>query len=452
MAATAIHPITATEAKALAYIANPDKTQNGTLIASFACSNDPNLAAQNFADVRSIMGTGRSTCLALHAYQSFKPGEVTPEEALEIGTELAHRITKDQYQFLVTVHTDKDHCHCHIIFNNTNMYNGKSFQYLENRRGLMWKNLRNLSDEICQEHGLSVIENPEMNKGQSWYEWSVDKKNLSWKSKLKYAIDECVSQSIDFEDFLKKCAEREIEAVYSPDKKINLKFRMKGQERFTRARTLGWYYELPQLKSRIKYYQDYKIKKTAIINTANRQGSTRFADIHNMQVASEVINKLTELGISSHEELVAASLAEHAHRSALVGELNNLQRQINELSDAIKELKQYKKLKPVHDQYKAIAGVNAKKKFAKEHASDLQQFERTKALLTDIFGGTSIPGVDKLTRQRDELIALRNTKNEEFKKSKLKTRELDYCRAALDDYLSNERNVQEKKRRKDDLE
>lgn len=452
MATTALHPITATEAKALTYITDPKKTMNGTLVTSFGCSNDPEEAAMHFEMIRQAIGTGRQSTLAWHAYQSFKPGEVTAEEALEIGTELAHRLTKDQYQFLVSVHNDTDHVHCHIILSNTNMVNGKSFGTLENRRGLVWKKLRDLSDEICKERHLSVIEDPEMLKGQSWYEWSMDKKKLSWKTKLRFAIDECVAQSSDFQDFLKRCAEHQIEVVYQPDKVINLKFRMQGQERFTRSRTLGWYYEVPQIESRIRYYQDYKIRRTGIIRTAERQGSTRFADIHNMQIASEVLNKLAERGIETKEELSAASIAEHAHRASLVGQLNALQQQINEKSDMIREVKQYLKLRQVYEDYKAVSGVNAKKKFAKEHASDLQQYERTKAALVDYFGGTKIDSVEKLTRQRAELIEQRNALNEEFKGSKKRLKELDYCRAALEDYLNNEHDTQEHKRKKDALE
>ena len=452
MAATALHPITATETKALTYITNPEKTLGRTLVTSFGCSNDPEEAAIHFEMIRHAIGTGRQSTLAWHAYQSFKPGEVTLEEALEIGTELAHRLTKDQYQFLVAVHGDTDHVHCHIILNNTNMVNGKSFGTLENRRGLVWKKLRDLSDEICKERKLSVIENPEMLKGQSWYEWSMDKKKLSWKTKLRFAIDECVSQSTDFDDFLKRCAEKQIEVIYQPDKVIALKFRMQGQERFTRARTLGWYYEVPQIKSRIRYYQDYKIRRTGIIRTAERQGSTRFADIHNMQITSEVLNKLAELGIETKEELSAASIAEHAHRASLVGQLNALQQQINEKSDIIKEVKQYLKLRQVYEDYKAVSGVNAKKKFAKEHVSELQQYERTKAVLIDYFGGTKIDSVEKLVHQRTELIDQRNELNQEFKASKQKLRELDYCRTALEDYLNNEHDAQKHKRNKDALE
>ena len=169
----------------------------------------------------------------------------------------------------------------------------------------------------------------------SSYEWSMDNRNLSWKTKLRYALDDIITKSDSFEDFLKKCSENNIQAVYSPDKVINLKFRMEGQERFTRARTLGWYYEEPQIKKRIRFYKDYEIKKTGIIDSGSKYVGTHFADIHNMKLASEVINLMSEYGITNTEQLEETALSEHAFRAALVGELNDLQHRIDDYSERI---------------------------------------------------------------------------------------------------------------------
>ena len=126
MAATKIFPITATTAKALAYIAADSKTDNGRLISTYMCSRDPDKAAKDFAEVTAT-GTGRSTVLAQHFIMSFKPGEVTPERAMEIGKEMCEKYLKDQYQYFLAVHTDKDHVHFHCIFNNTTLINGLTF-------------------------------------------------------------------------------------------------------------------------------------------------------------------------------------------------------------------------------------------------------------------------------------------------------------------------------------
>ncbi len=176
--------------------------------------------------------------------QSFAPGEVTPEQAMQIGEELCDRYLKGDYQYVIAVHNDKDHLHCHIIFNNTNLYNGLSFttehnQGRKNERA--WAELREISDEICKEHGISVISEPEKGHGVSHFERDMQKEGKSWKDKLRVRIAEVMLYSRDFKDFLEKCSECGIEYVYKPSNKVKLKFRLSddGQQKFTRADTLG---------------------------------------------------------------------------------------------------------------------------------------------------------------------------------------------------------------------
>ena len=150
LATTKIFPITATTGKAIAYIAKAEKTDNGRLISTYMCSRDPDKAAKEFAEVTAT-GTGRSTVLAQHFIMAFKPGEVTPERAMEIGKEMCEKYLKDQYQYFLAVHTDKGHVHLHCIFNNTNLINGLTFETLENRRytekDRSYNKLRTLADE-----------------------------------------------------------------------------------------------------------------------------------------------------------------------------------------------------------------------------------------------------------------------------------------------------------------
>ena len=143
-------------------------------------------------------GTGRSTTLAQHIIQSFAPGEVTPEQALAIGNELCERYLKDQYQYVLAVHTDHEHIHCHIICNNTNLYTHRTFETEENQGGKSvraWAKLREISDEICKEHGLSVIE--PKGKGVSHFERDMQIQGKSWKDKLRAKIAEVAIYSKD---------------------------------------------------------------------------------------------------------------------------------------------------------------------------------------------------------------------------------------------------------------
>lgn len=182
MVATKLHSITSTEAKAIAYIVNPEKTDNGRLVYSYGCNADPSEASRMFRNTRDSRGTGRTKILSHHLIQSFAPEEITPEQAFEIGKLLCEKFLKHQYQYVLAVHTDTDHIHLHCIFNNINMTNGRSFEYLEDQGAVnerAWVNLRNISDEICRENNLSVIENSEQSKGKSHYEWDMNRQGLS---------------------------------------------------------------------------------------------------------------------------------------------------------------------------------------------------------------------------------------------------------------------------------
>lgn len=173
--------------------------------------------------------------------QSFALSEVTPEQAMQIREELCDRYLKGDYQYVLAVHTDKQHTHIHVIFNNTNLYNGLSFTTKHNqgrKSERAWAELREISDEICAEHGISVIE-PKA-KGISHFERDMQKEGKSWKEKLRQLLDEIISYSKSFEEFLKNCTDSRIEYVYTPQNKVKLKFRLsgEGQQRFTRAETL----------------------------------------------------------------------------------------------------------------------------------------------------------------------------------------------------------------------
>lgn len=133
---------------------------------------------------------------------------------------------------MLAVHTDKEHIHSHIIFNNTNLYSGLSFTTEHNQgkvKERAWAKLRQISDDICEKHGLSVIKEPEKGQGISHFEHEHEKLGTSWKAKLRELISEIIAYSKDFDDFLRNCENSGIEAVYTPHTKNKLKFRMQGQ-------------------------------------------------------------------------------------------------------------------------------------------------------------------------------------------------------------------------------
>lgn len=152
------------------------------------------------------------------------------------------------------------------------------------------------------QHGLSIVENADIGKGISHYEWDQKQKGKSWKAKLKGEIDFIVRRSDSFEEFLEKCRNNDIEVVYAPDKKVNLKFRMSEQQRYTRANTLGYYYTLESIQKRIK---NYSYHRSRIIDSSKfeTKGLQRWADIQNMKNVANMINLLEGYNIKSTAEL-----------------------------------------------------------------------------------------------------------------------------------------------------
>jgi len=178
---------------------------------------------------------------------------------LQIGEELCDRFLQGNYQYVLAVHTDKSHTHCHIIFNNTNLYNGLSFTYEHNQGKVnerSWAQLRAISDKLCKEHGISVIE-PKA-KGVSHFERDMQLQGKSWKDKLRAKIAEVAFYSKDFADFLRNCSASGIEYVYKPQNKVKLKFRLsgEGQQKFTRADTLGADYTPERIAEQIAEIQE----------------------------------------------------------------------------------------------------------------------------------------------------------------------------------------------------
>lgn len=466
MATTKLFPITATESRAISYIADPEKTNNGRLIFTHCCSENPAQASKDFEAVRTN-GTGKSKILSQHFIQSFAPGEITPERALEIGIELCDKFLKGEYQYFLAVHTDKSHIHLHCIFNNCNMYDYKTFETHEDqgkKNERAWKKLFDLSDEICKRHMLSVIQHPETSKGKSRWEWDMNRQELSWKAKLKYAIDKVVKESENFEDFLEKCAAHGILVEYNSDHKIDLKFMLAKQKennpraKFTRAKTLGWYYATEQIKKRIEQYKGgmaytprTKIRQTSSAQVQGNKFIRDSIDRGNMKIASIAKNIIAQYGIEP-ENIGAAALTAYAQNGKLVNELNTLQTQIEDLTTQLKVLKKYRKVKGVAEELKTLDG-RQEKKFRKDHSSELQEYEECRKQILEWYPSGIIPKVEQLEQKINVLKQERSQKNDEYRAIKQEFDDLAKARQEIEVYLKNERMVrQQKKKKRSDLE
>ena len=176
MAVTKIHPIKSTLKKALDYIENPDKTEDKMLVSSFGCSYE---TADIEFEMLLAQAIQKGNNLAHHLIQSFAPGEATPEQAHEIGKQLADEVLQGKYSYVLTTHIDKGHVHNHLIFCAVDMVNHR--KYNSNRQSYAY--IRRTSDRLCREHGLSVVQ-PSRDKSKSYAEWDAGRKGKSWKARL----------------------------------------------------------------------------------------------------------------------------------------------------------------------------------------------------------------------------------------------------------------------------
>ena len=341
------------------------------------------------------------------------------------------------------------------------MWNGRTFETNENRRTTQkdrsFQKLRDLSDEICRKHNLSVIQHPETSKGKSHWEWDMNRQGLSWKAKLKYAIDQVIKESENFEDFLEKCKAHGIIADYNPDHKIDLKFMLAEQKernpraKLTRAKTLGWFYETKQIKSRIDLYKGVMtyVPRTKIRQTSTVQENKFVRDAidrGNMKLASIAKNIIAEYGVEP-ENIRPAALAAYAHRGKLLSELNTLKTEIDDLKTQFKFLKKYRKLKAVHDELKTLSGRQAQK-FRKDHHSELNDYGQCRQQILELYPDKRIPTAEALEQKINALLQERSQKNIEFQTVNQKSKDLANAQRTIEEFLRQERNTQEQNRRR----
>ena len=420
MAVTKTHPIKSTLKAAIDYICNPDKTDGRLLVSSFGCTAET-------ADIEFVWtrrhAIDKGTNLGRHLIQAFEPGEVTPEEAHRIGMELAREVLGGKYEFVLTTHIDREHVHNHLIFNAVSFQDHK--HYHSNKRS--YHEIRRTSDRLCKEHGLSVII-PGQDKGKSYIEHQATQNGISYKAKLKAAIDRFLPACSDLEELLRRLQKEGYEIKRG--KYISAK--APDQERFTRLKTLGVDYTEEALAARIAgrsrpshqpKQQNGKISLLIDIqNNIKAQqsaGYRRWATIENLKRIADTSNFLTEHGISSYEELSDRCEAASVSAAQLKADLRDTGAKIDELALKMKHVGTYRQLKPIYDRYKASRD---KEKFLRGHESEIILFEAA-ARECKRLGAVPLPTTEsmktelvRLTAERERLLADYKTAQTETKK------------------------------------
>lgn len=439
MAITKIKPIRGTVNKAIAYIIDPKKTDDELLVSSFGCAAS-DTAAKEFEWTRNLAaqrGMQIPKVIARHLIQSFDIGEVSPEKAHEIGKQFADEWLKGKYEYVIATHIDKGHCHNHIIFNAVNFVDYHS--YRSNKR--TYRELRQLSDEICKEHGLSVIP-PSQNKGMDYKEYNEAKRGTSWKQKLRQTIDRLVITAKDWDEFLKLMQEAGYEI--KPGKYIS--FRAEGQERFTRAKTIGENYTEERLKERIAGRNPRKQRMqterkgiSLIIDIQNSikaqesKGYAHWAKIHNLQEAARTINYLTENGLLRYADLEAKVENIHSSYERTGKELITVEARLREVQPLIKNISNYHRLKPVYEAYQRAKDKAA---FRSSHEAELVIFEAARSTLLAIQGDAKLPSLKSLRAEHEQLTQEQQRLYEERANLKRQVNQINNIKVNVDSYLS----------------
>ena len=439
MAITKIKPIRGTVNKAIAYITDPQKTDDALLVSSFGCAAS-DAAAKEFEWTRNLAaqrGMQIPKVIARHLIQSFDIGEVSPEQAHEIGKQFADEWLKGKYEYVIATHIDKGHCHNHIIFNAVNFVDFHS--YRSNKR--TYRELRHLSDEICKEHGLSVIP-PSQGKGMDYKEYTEAKRGTSWKQKLRQTIDRMVITAKDWDEFLKLMQEAGYEI--KPGKYIS--FRAEGQERFTRAKTIGENYTEERLKERIAGRNPRKQRMqterkgiSLIIDIQNSikaqksKGYEHWAKIHNLQEAARTISYLTENGLLRYADLEAKVEDIHSSYDRTGTELKAVEARLREVQPLIKNISNYQRLKPVYEAYQRAKDKAA---FRSTHEAELVIFEAARSTLLAIQGEEQLPSLKSLRTEQEQLAQEQQRLYEERANLKKQAKQIDTIRANVINYLN----------------
>ena len=443
MAVTKTHPIKSTLKAAIDYICNPKKTDGKLLVSSYGCAAET--ADIEFAWTRRH-AIDKGTNLGRHLVQAFQPGEVTPEQAHEIGMELAKEILGGKYEFVLTTHIDKDHVHNHLIFNAVSFTDHK--HYHSNKRSYHY--IRRTSDRICKEHGLSVII-PGQAKGKSYIEHQAAQAGTSYKAKLKAAIDRLIPASADFEDLLLRL-QRE---GYEIKRGKYVSCRASDQERFTRMKTLGVDYTEEAITARIagrsrpsRQPKQRNGRISLLVDIQNNikaqqsAGYRRWATIENLKRIADTSNFLTEHGIGSYEELLDRCEAASASVAQLKADLRDTGAKVDELTLKMKHVATYRQLKPIYDRYKASRD---KEKFLRGHESEIILFEAA-ARECKRLGAVPLPATERMQAEMDELNARKAVLKADLQKAQCDERDYAAIQRNVEDFLSPPQPEQERKK------
>ena len=438
MAVTKIKAIRGTLSKAIAYILNPEKTDEKLLVSSYGCASET--AAREFEWTRKIAeqkGMNPVRIIARHVIQSFDIGEVTPELAHEIGKQFADEILGGKYEYVLTTHIDKDHVHNHLIFNAVDFVDYHAYKSYKR----IYYDMREISDRLCKENGLSVIP-PSQNKGMGYKEYTEAKRGTSWKQKLKQTIDRLVITAKDYDDFLRLMKE----AGYEIKTGKYISFRAEGQERFTRSKTIGENYTEERIKERIAGRTPRRSQRQTTpkgisligdiqerIRLIDSKGYEHKAKLTILKEAARTLNYLTENNLLQYADLEKKVEDVHSSYDRTGKELKGVEARLREVQPLIKNISNYQRLKPVYD---AFQKAKDKPSFKAKHEAELVIFEAARSTLLAMQGDEKLPSLKTLQAEQAQLFEEQERLYAERNRLKKEVKQIETIKSNVDTFLS----------------
>ena len=424
--------------KAIAYILNPEKTDEKLLVSSYGCASET--AAREFEWTRKIAeqkGMNPVRIIARHVIQSFEIGEVTPELAHEIGKQFADEILGGKYEYVLTTHIDKDHVHNHLIFNAVDFVDYHAYKSYKR----IYYDMREVSDRLCKENGLSVIP-PSQNKGMGYKEYTEAKRGTSWKQKLKQTIDRLVITAKDYDDFLRLMQE----AGYEIKTGKYISFRAEAQERFTRSKTIGENYTEERIKERIAGRTPRRNRRQTVpkgisligdiqerIRLIDSKGYEHKAKLTILKEAARTLNYLTENNLLQYADLEKKVEDVHSSYDRTGKELKGVEARLREVQPLIKNISNYQRLKPVYD---AFQKAKDKPGFKAKHEAELVIFEAARSTLLAMQGDEKLPSLKTLQAEQQRLLEEQQRLYDERVKLKKEVKQIETIKSNVDTFLA----------------
>ena len=458
MAYTKIHAITATVHKAVDYICNPDKTDEGILISSYGCS--PETAAYDFKFALSKTKQSDPN-KAYHLIQSFLPGEVSYKEAHQVGVELADKLLEGKYSYVVSTHIDKGHVHNHIIFCAADNVNHEKYHDCKKT----YYNIRSLSDDLCREHELSII-TPGEKRGKTYKEWQAGKNGSAWKEQLKADINEAIKNATTYEDCIELIRAKGYEVKgkdFGEKAHKFISFRPLDRERFVRgsAKSLGAEYTKERIKERItekalakeKKRVPFPTRKKPIVKDYSRKnlidttedkfaqspGLKHWADIQNLKIAAASYRQAGSIAELENQIFAKSTLAKTAREN-----LVETERQLKDLGEILKYAEQYKTNHIYHVRYKKSKDKDA---YLRRHETELILHDGAENMLKRFGIDTKNLDVEKLRSDYNSLYSKKQALQKTYKSAEREAADLKRKLDNLNQYLDRnpEQQVTDKK-------